>query len=87
MYGKFCIKILIRIIVLSENIFYILNFMKNPIIKKLIVIGIRKNDEIEYFENPNSFIENIVDFPLNTVNNIDGIYLARFENFMKLHYI
>lgn len=62
--------------------------MKNPIIKKLIVIGIRKNDEKEYFENPNSFIdENTVYFPLNTVNNIEGIYLARFENFMKLHYI
>lgn len=61
--------------------------MKNPIIKRLLVLGIRKNDEIEYFENPDSFEENFKNFPLNTIGDLNGVYLYRLENFLRLHFL
>lgn len=61
--------------------------MKNPIIKQLLVLGLRKNDEVEYFENPDKFEEDFVNFPINTIGDVNGVYLNRLENFLRLHYL
>lgn len=61
--------------------------MKNPIIKKLLVLGTRKNDEIEYFDNPDDFEEDFVNFPLNTIGDKNGVFWNRLENFLRLHYL
>ncbi|CAD8098303.1 unnamed protein product [Paramecium primaurelia] len=60
--------------------------MRNPKKIKIILFGLKKFDEQNYFLDTEAFIEkeNPPDFPLNQIGSSQGIILSRLENYVQI---
>ncbi|CAD8117084.1 unnamed protein product [Paramecium primaurelia] len=60
--------------------------MRNPKKVKVILFGLKKFDEYNYFSDTQAFIERVKppDFPLNQIGQSQGILLSRLENYVQI---